>query len=209
MTMTAPATWLEAFFDVLGAQEFAEPLKAAANGERLSAWTTLLTDAVVEACRRIDWVAAGKGHRLERLPQAGQEYLGLDVTAFRRADAALASAESADGRSIPRWPLPIAVFELENSRRDDRVAYSLWKVLCVRSPMRVVFAYRGDWDTGRLLAQALAHAVVEPMSFAERSAIDGDVLLLLGSRGGGETFPHGYFKVWRLDPGIAVFRKIG
>jgi hypothetical protein len=51
-----------------------------------------------------------------RLPQAGKEYLGLDVTAFP------------EGKE-PRWPLPVAVFELENSPSDNRVAYSLWKVL--------------------------------------------------------------------------------
>lgn len=32
--------------------------------------------------------------------------------------------------------------ELENSRDSERIAYSLWKVLCVRAELRIVFCYR-------------------------------------------------------------------
>ena len=104
--------------------------------------------------------------------------------------------------------MPVAVFELENSRDDDRVVYSLWKVLVARAPLRVVFAYRADWNSGRTPAQGLANAVVEPLPIPERESLDGDTLVLLGSRGEGETFPHGFFKVWRLDAGVGAFRKV-
>jgi hypothetical protein len=102
----------------------------------------------------------------------------------------------------------VAVFELENSRDDDRVAYSRWKVLCVRAPLRVVFAYRADWESGRALVPGLGEAVVVSMPLAERADFGGETLVLLGSRGEGETFPHGFFKVWRLDPGVGAFRKM-
>ena len=102
----------------------------------------------------------------------------------------------------------MAVFELENSRDDDRVAYSLWKALCVRAPLRVVFAYRADWESGRALVPGLGEAVVVSMPLAERADFGGETLVLLGSRGEGETFPHGFFKVWRLDPGVGAFRKM-
>lgn len=207
--MTASShVWLDAFFDVLGTREVAEPLKAASIDERLAEWTRLLTGSVVEACARTGWVAAAKGHRLALLPKVGQEYLGLDVMAFCMPQPTADAADGGERSPVMRWPVPAAVFELENSRDDDRVAYSLWKVLCVRAGLRVVFAYRPDWESGRTLVRGLGEGVVEPLSIAERSAIGGETLVLLGSRGEGETFPHGFFKVWRLDPSVAAFRKL-
>ena len=57
----------------------------------------------------------------------GKEYLALDVVAF----------EPAGDR---RWRFPIAAVELENSTEHDRVAYSLWKVLCTRASHRVLLS---------------------------------------------------------------------
>lgn len=201
--------WIEAFIVVLGAREVADPLKSASVDERLGDWTRLLTTAVVESCARVGWVAAAKGHRLDLLPKMGQEYLGLDVTAFCPPKMDLPSSESPDDQApVLRWPMPAAVFELENSRDDDRVAYSLWKLACVRAGLRVLFAYRPDWESGRALVQDLAQAVVVPMSVADRSALGGETLILLGSRGEGGTFPHGFFKLWRLDSSTSTFRKV-
>ena len=101
---------------------------------KLRVWTTHLTGAIVETCKVMGWRAAARGHLGDVLPVARNEYLALDVIAFSESDA--------------RWPLPVAVFELENSRDDDLVAYSLWKVLCVRATLRVVFAYRSDVKAG-------------------------------------------------------------
>ena len=201
------SAWLDAFFSALGACEVAESLKAASIDGRLSDWTRLLTTAVVQACEKTGWLAAAKGHRLELLPKVGQEYLGLDVMAFAPPPRG-AAGDGIDEAGACRWPVPVAVFELENSEDDDRVAYSLWKVLCVRAPLRVVFAYRPDWETGRTLVHDLGRAVVGPLPVIERAAIGGETLVLLGSRGEGETFPHGFFKVWRLDSGVAVFKKM-
>jgi len=202
-------SWLNAFFEVLTTRDVAEPLKAAALDERLGEWTRLLTSVVVEACGKSGWVVAAKGHALKLLPKIGQEYLGMDVMAFSPPSVGSLVADALEDQASPaRWPMPVAVFELENSRVDDRVAYSLWKVLVARAPLRVVFAYRADWESGRTLVQGLAKAVVEPLPIPEREALDGDTLVLLGSRGAGETFPHGFFKVWRLDTGVGAFRKV-
>jgi hypothetical protein len=196
--------WIDAFFEVLARPDVADPLKMAAMEERLGEWTRLLTGAVVGACAEIGWDAAAKGHHLSRLPQAGQEYLGLDVSAFGTPG----TVTGEEGCESGRWPFPVAVFELENSPDNDRVAYSLWKVLCTRAPLRVVFGYRPDWETCRQLLQALTTAVVKPIPLAERGGLNGETLLFLGSRGEGETFPYGYFKVWRLKPDRAVFQKV-
>ena len=104
--------------------------------------------------------------------------------------------------------MPEAVFELENHRTDDRVAYSLWKVLCVRARLRVVFAFRRDWDKSRETVAAVSRDVIGSFSPAERELITGETVLIVGNRGEDETFPWGYFKMWKLDPNVGRFEKV-
>jgi hypothetical protein len=106
-----------------------------------------------------------------------------------------------------RWPMPLAAFELENHPKDDRVAYSLWKVLCLRVGLRVVFAYRPDWERSRQLVSALAADVVGGFRPEQRAALGGQTVLVVGNRGEGETFPWGYFKFWLLDGNLGRFEK--
>jgi hypothetical protein len=197
-SMELGVCWRDAFLATLQRPESAVPLKAAALSGRLGDWTRHLTTAVVQSCRRLGWCAAAKGFSLDLLPQVGQEYLGMDVMAFERCPAA---AER-------RWTFPVAVFELENSRDDDRVAYSLWKVLCLRCPLRVVFAYRDDWQEARELVQRLAREVVGAIPLEQRGDLHGQTLLVTGSRGEGEAFPWCYFKLWEMDANLGCFEKI-
>lgn len=189
-------TWREAFMAVVQEPETAAPLKAASLGEDLRSWTACLTAATVSSCKSVGWIAAAKGHRLDELPQAGQEYLSIDVMAF-------ASAPSSG-----RWRLPVAVFELENGRSDDRVAYSLWKAICVRAGLRVVFAFRRDWEASRRMVDAVGRDVIGSLSVAERAALAGETAMIVGNRGEGETFPWGYFKFWLLDTNVGRFEKV-
>ena len=224
--------WRDAFLTVIQEPEIAAPLKAASLTEDLKAWTTCLTSAVVTSCGQLGWLAAAKGHRLDELPQAGQEYLGMDVMAFPTRndvgpcgagvspavlkqsdrDAAIPPDMTAGGTPAPqargRWRLPVAAFESENHRSDDRVAYSLWKVLCVRADLRVVFAFRRDWDESRQTVDAVGRDVIGSLSAAERISLAGETVMIIGNRGEGETFPRGYFKMWLLDSNVGRFEKV-
>ena len=188
--------WRVAFLNVVQEPEVAAPLKTASLAEDLKTWTACLTAAVVASCRNLGWLAAAKGHRLDELPQPGQEYLNMDVMAFSGSPAA------------GRWRLPIAAFELENHRTDDRVGYSLWKVLCLRTELRVVFAFRRDWEESRRSVDAIGRDVVGSLTVAERMAVAGKTALIIGNRGDGESFPWGYFKMWLLDTNVGRFEKI-
>ena len=188
--------WRSAFLSVVQEQDVAAPLKTASLTEDLKIWTSCLTSAVVASCRELGWLAAAKGHRLDELPQAGQEYLSIDVMAFASSPA------------TGRWRLPIAAFELENHRTDDRVGYSLWKVLCLRTDLRVVFAFRRDWEESRRSVDAICRDVVGSLTIPERVAVTGETVLIIGNRGDGETFPWGYFKMWLLDTNVGRFEKI-
>jgi hypothetical protein len=187
--------WQPAFLQHVQDSSTAAPLKDAALAGQLADWTACLTAAVVRSCESLDWQAAGKGHPLALLPQAGQEYLGIDVMAFARS-------------SSLRWPLPLAAFELENHSKDDRVAYSLWKVLCLRVGLRVVFAYRPDWERSRQLVNAVGADVIGGLRPEQRTSLDGQTVLVVGNRGEGETFPWGYFKFWMLDTNLGRFEKV-
>jgi hypothetical protein len=191
------ATWRSSFGACVQQPLVADRLKAASLKADLKSWTSDLTTVVVNSCSAIGWDAAAKKHPYQRLPKAGQEFLGVDIMAF------LPAAEDKT-----HWPMPLAAFELENSRSDRRVAYSLWKVLCIRAKMRVVFAYRPDWELGRRLVGTVCDHVIGALKPEEQSAIDGQVVMVVGNRGEGETFPWGYFKFWLLNRNLGRFEKI-
>lgn len=189
------AIWGAAFLNVLQPREIAEPLREAAVAGNLGEWTRLLTNAIIASCRQLGWPAAGKGHRLALLPRAQQEYLGIDVMAF----------PPGAGDGGPAWPFPLAVFELENQR--ERACYSLWKVLCVRAELRVVFAYRNDPEQVRQLVQQIKREVIDGYSIEQRQTLNDRTLLVTGTRGEGDTFPYGFFKIWRLNPNVGAFER--
>jgi hypothetical protein len=186
--------WRHRLFRILESDESGRQLKEAALAGRLRVWTTHLTGSVVASCGVMGWRAAARGHLGEVLPVARSEYLALDVIAF--------------SESAARWPLPVAIFELENSKDDDLVAYALWKVLCVRAALRVVFAYRSDVKAEVELVGRLTESVIGGLSIDERRAIKGETSLIIGNRGVAETFPYGYFKAWTLDTNTGKFERV-
>ena len=188
--------WKAEFSNQIQQPALAEDLKRAALSEELSSWTSSLTTAVVRSCKSLGWDAAAKWNSSNRLPQPGKEYLSIDVTAL----------PSKEERDIP-WPLPAAVFELENHRKDVRVAYSLWKVLCVRAMLRVVIAFRPDWERTRQLVGHLQEQVIGGLTPEQRVTLGGETVVVIGNRGEGETFPWGYFKFWKLDTNLGRFEK--
>lgn len=157
-------------------------------------WTAALTGIVVGTFPRMAWRGAARGHRSDLLPVPRSEYLELDVVAFETA-----------GDS--RWRFPVGVFELENSPVDDLVAYSLWKVLCVRATLRVVFCYRRDASEGSELVRHLADQVIQAMEIPTRAGLGGETIVIVGSRSETATFPYGFFKDWTLDTNTARFRR--
>jgi len=96
---------------------------------------------------------------------------------------------------------------LENDPKDDRGAYSLGKMLCLRPSLRVVFAYRSDWKRSRQLVSALRTDVLGGLRPEQRGALDGQTVLVVGNRGEGETFARGSFKFSMLDSNRGRFEK--
>jgi hypothetical protein len=108
--------------------------------------------------------------------------------------------------SAAPWRFPIAVCELENSASLNQVAYSLWKVLCVRCGLRTVFCYRRDAADGPTLVAALGD-VVDGMPISERVDMEGETLVVVGSRNDSQTFPYGFFQMWKLNSNTGRFER--
>jgi hypothetical protein len=194
MTPDAAEKWRTTFLQTVQRHENASPLKDAALEDRLGDWTRALTAVVVATCQAMGWQASARGHQLEMLPVSRGEYLGLDVVAFTAGEK--------------RWRLPVAALELENSRDDDRIAYSLWKVLCVRADLRVLYCYRNGSEEGPALIRLLRDDVVRSMGIANRMTLGGETLIVVGSRADATTFPYGFFKWWALELNTGTFRLI-
>ena len=105
-----------------------------------------------------------------------------------------------------RWRFPVAVMELENRREEDYIAYSLWKVLCVRANLRVVFCYRRSAAEVSALVNFLQNDVIPALGITARMDLTGDTLLVVGSRDEAETFPYGFFKWWELEKNTGTFK---
>lgn len=183
--------WREGFLRAVRQPELAQPLREASLRGQLGRWTEALTAAAVRACEMLGWSAAAKGHVLHRLPVPHHEYLGLDVMAFRD--------------QAGRWPFPVAAIELENSNSDDRIAYSLWKVMCVRADLRLVFGYRREQSEAAGLVHRCCKQVVGSMTIEDRLALPGETLMVVGSRGDADVFPYGFFSWWVLDKNTGSF----
>lgn len=182
-----------AFEEAVKSDDLAGPLKAASDASSLNAWTQAMTAASVGACKRLGIDASAKWHKSELLPIHRSEYLALDVFAF--------------SAGLKRWRFPAIVMELENSQREDQIAYSLWKVLCVRAGLRIVFCYRRNSDKVPALMRHLREEVIDAMSLDKRLTTDGETLVVVGSRSEAETFPFGYFQWWVLDTNLGKFER--
>jgi hypothetical protein len=192
--MGLAARWATQFYATLGDNRVAAgELREASLSCDLQRWTAALTGVVARSIEAVGLSPTAKGFRCTVLPVKRSEYLGQDVMAFEVAGTG--------------WKFPIAVCELENAEDDDLVAYSLWKVLCIRCRLRVVFCYRPEAHAASPLIAQLTGAVISAMPIAERSALSGETLVVVGSRNEASTFPYGFFQAWKLNTNTGRFER--
>ena len=125
-----------------------------------------LTGSVVAACRVMGWRAAARGHLGDVLPVARNEYLALDVIAFSESEAS--------------WPLPVAVFELENSKHDVRSRTPSGRC-CASVPRSSCLRLSSRREGGGRAVGRLTDSVIGGLSIDERRAIKGETSLIIGT----------------------------
>lgn len=194
MSKPLATRWVSAFFAALHQdQDAADTLRDAALREELARWTAALTALVVVSLDSLGMPTAAKGHRCSALPVGREEYLSQDVIAFAAGSAG--------------WRLPQVVCELENSTKENLVAYSLWKVLCVRCELRMVFCYRAKPTDAVGLVIVLAEQVTAPLDLGVRQNLGGETLVIVGSRDDPHTFPNAFFSLWKLSLNTGRFER--
>jgi len=193
--MIAANRWISTFYDKLvNDRDMAGRLRTASLSEDLADWTTALTAVVVRTFEAHQLLGVAKAHRCRTLPVQRNEYLSLDITAFSSGSVG--------------WRFPVAACELENSPQDDLVAYALWKLLCVKTGLRILFCYRRNDDAIPALLSGLASQVVSAIPLAERTSWPGDTVVVVGTRSGSDTFPYGFFQTWKLNLSTGRFERL-
>lgn len=195
MSGSLAARWLAQFHGALdGDPEISTELRDASMRRELKRWTSALTRAVVRSIEALKLTPAARQNAGTALPLTQQEYLGQDVMAFHPG---------------PRgWRFPIIVAELENAPDDRRVAYSLWKTLCIRCELRIVFCYRAEPTAALLLVTTLATEVVRELPISDPARLDGETIVVVGSRNEAATFPNGFFQAWKLNTNTGRFERL-
>jgi hypothetical protein len=56
--------------------------------------------------------------------------------------------------------------------------------------------------------QAIGTEVISSLPIEQQANLTGETVVVIGNRGEGETFPHGYFKYWLLDKNVGKFYKV-
>jgi len=78
----------------------------------------------------------------------------------------------------------------------------------VRAELRVVFCYRRSPAQGAPLVRFLQDEVMRAVPLADRIALGGETLLVVGSRDESELFPYGFFRWWRLNTNTGSFEPM-
>lgn len=188
------AQFCAAFHTAVREQASSTALQAAAIERRMAAWTEVMTNVVVATCREMNWVCCAKWNPNKALPQVQKEYLTLDVTAFPS--------------SRTGWQLPIAAMELENNASKAKIAYCLWKICAVSVQFRCLFCYRETAEEYAALLAYLRDTVLRAFSSQERASLHGPLLLCVGTRADASSFPHGFFRWWRINLNTCSFEVI-
>jgi len=190
--------WYKAFLNMLKEHELATALKEAAIKGSMGKWTKFLTTVVIKSCKKLGWSACAKDHVSKFLPISRGEYLSLDVMAFKEEKKDMYEINELE------WSFPVAVFELENRIENRYIAYSLWKVMCTRANLRVVFCYRKEPREGSILIREIQDSVFKTLKPNEFRSFE-NTMIVVGSRNKSDTFPYGFFKDWTLDTQTGKF----
>jgi len=126
--------------------------------------------------------------------EASYEYLNVDAVFIDKAEYDLIKGSKWDPFVLPR-----AVVELENRFDRNKISYCLWKILCVRAPIRVLICYQTKANNVLILKQHLERVIWQGSLM---KGTDGDLFVIIGDESAkGEASWGKYFSVfeWRND----------
>ena len=184
------------FTEMIVAKRQDNPVESFSNGK----WTEFLREVM-------DGVGKKMNCRVTRIrpenKEASGEYLNIDAVFIDEAEHDLIQEDS----GWDPFVLPRAVVELENNYDTGKISYCLWKILCVRSPIRVLICYQRNTKNVLDLKEHLENVMWQGSLM---KGTDGDLLVIIGDESvprswesgipGGEYYGR-YYNVfeWRND----------
>jgi len=177
--------WLESFFKHLNEINDKELDDKLTFGR----WTKIVAQAMDKIGEDLYCGVAGRKSEASQQEES-EEYLGIDFMFFNKKDFD-------EDKSV----LPCAVVEHENNPSKEKIEYCLWKILCVRSALRVLICYQSNANQIEALMRDLEYAIREGSLM---KGDDGDLLVIIGDvslENKKDLEWNEYFKVfeWRSD----------
>lgn len=123
------------------------------------------------------------------------EYFNIDAVFIDNAEYDLIK----EGSKWDPFVLPRAVVELENDYNFGEISYCLWKILCIRAPIRVLICSQKGGEKVEALKRHL-ESVIWQGSLVKGT--EGDLLIIIGDDSTGDEVSLGeFFNVfeWRND----------
>ena len=167
-----------------------------------SEWTDFMRSIMDGVARKMNCHVARLRREKEKEKDSG-EYLNIDAVFIDNAKYGLIKEygfiEKEEESEWDPFVLPRAVVELENSYDIKKTSYCLWKILCVRVPIKVLICYQKTKDKVATLKQHLEDVIWRGSLM---KGTDGDLLVIIGDESVGEEAPwREYFTIfeWRND----------
>jgi len=155
-------------------------------------WTEFLGRIMDEVGKRMNCNIVRRRPKNKNL---SWEYLNIDAVFIDNTEYDLIDKDS----DYDPFALPRAVVELENSYKTMKISYCLWKILCVRAPIRALVCLQKGNDKVAALKQQLENVIWRG---SLTKGTDGDLLVIIGDESVGIEAPwRDYFSVyeWRND----------
>jgi len=182
--------WLNSFINVLKEKEKTDYPK---NPNNDSEWTGFMKKIMEGVAKEMGCYVA---QSFQEKGKESYEYLNIDAIFIDNAEYDIMREDN--GQYDP-FVLPRAVVELENKYNIEKISYCLWKILCVRAPIRVLICYQNGKEKVKSLREHLENVIWQG-SLMKGS--DGDLLVVIGDDSAREEASwEDYFTVfeWRSD----------
>jgi len=159
--------WLNCFAAIIGPRYWESANRDLSTAE----WTEFMKSVVSEmgskmSCRVVQ--------RRKDSEDPSGEHFNIDAIFMDEAEYEF----SAQMERYGPFSLPVAAVELENAPDFPKISYCLWKVLCVRSSIRVLVCYQRSRDRVQALRQHLETVIWQGSLM---KGTDSDLLIIVGN----------------------------
>jgi len=132
------------------------------------AWTRFMTKVFQKTGDNIHCYVQSKF--LEEKNDTG-EFLNIDAMYFNKGEINDWQSEYAP------QTLPVVVIEHENMDLTQKIEYCLWKILCIKAPLRILICYKNDNREIHNLKDSL-----EKLIKKIKVSNDEDILVIIGNK---------------------------